>query len=176
MADNYLENKMAEFREGRTVVRRPSASLEMLLKSAGGTVSPPDAISAHGCSGRGPALLGGAVRPARGGDTVPPAESVMPAQIDAVVRAANLLPEAAVFRFDTDENEGIIRVLGPASPRRYLVEAGEVIMAMRLKAAELHLRCDIKIQPESTAPANPLIATLKLYRITNGQKNCTEPE
>ena len=55
------------------------------------------------------------------------------------------------------------------------MEAGEVIMAMRLKAAELHLGCEVKIQPESTAPANPLIATLKLYRITNEQKNSTEP-
>ena len=100
----------------------------------------------------------------------------MPAQVQAVVRAANVLNEAGSFRYDTDEKEGIIRVLGPASPRRYLVEAGEVIMAMRLKAAELHLGCEVKIQPESIAPANPLIATLKLYRITNGQKNSTEPE
>ena len=64
MADNYLENKMAAFREGRTVVRRPSASLETLLQKTGGMVSSPDAISALGCRGRGPALLGGAVRPA----------------------------------------------------------------------------------------------------------------
>ena len=100
----------------------------------------------------------------------------MPAQLEAVVRAANVLKEAGWFRYETDEKEGIIRVLGPTSPRRYLVEAGEVIMAMRLKAAELHLGCEVTIRPESTAPANPLIATLKLYRITNGQKNNTEPE
>ena len=102
--------------------------------------------------------------------------SVMPVQVQAVLRAGTIIKESESFRYDTDEKEGIIRVLGPASPRRYLVEAGEVIMAMRLKAAALHLRCEVKIQPESTAPANPLIATLKLYRITNGQKNSTEPE
>ena len=33
-------------------------------------VSPPDAISAHGCSGRGPSEMGGAGRPARGGVTL----------------------------------------------------------------------------------------------------------
>ena len=164
MADNYLENKMAEFREGRTVVRRPSASLESLLKNAGGMISPPDAISAHGCSGRGPSEMGGAVRPARGGDIIPPAELVMPAQIEAVVRAANILKEAESFRFETEEEKGIIRVLGPVSPRRYLLEAGEVIMAMRLKAAELHLQCAVEYRPESTTPANPLIATIKLYK------------
>ena len=144
MADNYLENKMAAFREGRKVVRRPSASVEGLLER----LSTDASVDA----------------------------SVMPVQVQAVLRAGTIIKESKSFRYDTDEKEGIIRVLGPASPRRYLVEAGEVIMAMRLKAAELHLGCEVKIQPESTAPANPLIATLKLYRITNGQKNSTEPE
>ena len=134
MADNYLEKKMEEFRSGKVAVRRPSVSLETLLQSAGGVVSSPDAIPA------------------------------MPAQIDAVVRAANILKESESFRFDIDEKAGIIRLLGPTSPRRYLLEAGEVIMAMRLKAAELHLHCSIEIRPESTTPANPLIATLKLYK------------
>ena len=134
MADNYLEKKMEEFRSGKVAVRRPSVSLETLLQSAGGVVSSPDAIPA------------------------------MPAQIDAVVRAANILKESESFRFDIDEKAGIIRLLGPTSPRRYLLEAGEVIMAMRLKAAELHLHCSIEIRPESTTPANPLIATFKLYK------------
>lgn len=144
MADNYLENKMAAFREGKTVVRRPAVSVEGLLDRLS-TDASPDA-------------------------------SVMPAQVQAVLRAGTIIKESKSFRYDTEEEKGIIRVLGPISPRRYLLEAGEVIMAMRLKAAELHLGCDIKIQPESTAPANPLIATLKLYRITNGKKNSTEPE
>ena len=134
MADNYLEKKMEEFRSGKAVVRRPSVSLETLLQSAGGVVSSPDAIPA------------------------------MPAQLEAVIRAAKHLPEAAGVRFETDEKEGMIRLLGPTSPRRYLLEAGEVIMAMRLKAAELHLHCSIEIRPESTTPANPLIATFKLYK------------
>lgn len=144
MADNYLENKMAAFREGKTVVRRPAVSVEGLLDRLS-TDASPDA-------------------------------SVMPAQVQAVVRAGTTIKESESFRYETEEEKGIIRVLGPTSPRRYLVEAGEVIMAMRLKAAELHLGCEVKIQPESTAPANPLIATLKLYKITYGQKNSTEPE
>ena len=164
MADNYLENKMEAFREGRTVVRRPSASLDSLLKNAGGMVSSPDAISAHGCSGRGPSQMGGAVRPARGEVTTPPAEPVMPAQVEAVVRAGNILKEAETFRFDIDEKAGIIRLLGPSSPRKQLLDAGQLILAMRLKAAELHLRCDLEYRAESTTPANPLIATLKLYK------------
>lgn len=134
MADNYLEKKMEEFRSGKVAVRRPSASLETLLQSTGGVVSSPGAI--------------------------PP----MPAQLEAVIRTANHLPEATGFRFETDEKAGIIRLLGPTSPRRYLLEAGEVIMAMRLKAAELHLRCSVELRPESTTPANPLIATFKLYK------------
>lgn len=142
MADNYLEKKMEEFRSGKVAVRRPSVSLETLLQSAGGKAS--------------------------GGDTLPETDqaekSVMPAQIDAVVRAANILKESESFQFDIDEKAGIIRLLGPTSPRRYLLEAGEVIMAMRLKAAELHLHCSIEIRPESTTPANPLIATFKLYK------------
>lgn len=140
MADNYLENKMAEFREGRTVVRRPSASLESLLNAVAGS--------------------GGETLPEPG----PSKNAIMPAQIDAVVRAANLLPEAAVFRFDIDENEGIIRLLGPSSPRKQLLDAGQLILAMRLKAAELHLQCAVEYRPESTTPANPLIATIKLYK------------
>ena len=172
MADNYLENKMDAFREGRTVVRRPSASLETLLQKTGGVVSSPQAGLTAPPSGAGPLPLHPRADMASGEDTMPP----MPVQVQAVVRAGTTIKESKSFRYDTDEKEGIIRVLGPTSPRRYLVEAGEVIMAMRLKAAELHLGCEVKIQPESTAPANPLIATLKLYRITYGQKNSTEPE
>lgn len=43
-------------------------------------VFPPDAISAHGCSGRGPSKMGGAVRPARGGNT--PSDSPTPYRLD----------------------------------------------------------------------------------------------
>ena len=90
--------------------------------------------------------------------------SVMPVQVQAVVRAGTIIKESESFRYETDEKEGIILVLGPVSPRRYLLEAGEVIMAMRLKAAELNLQCAVEYRPESTTPANPLIATLRLYK------------
>ena len=187
MADNYLENKMAEFREGRTVVRRPSASLESLLNAVAGSgrVTPPQAdhfVAPPVSDGPLPLFSTGGSTPsntpaAPGLPTSPngsvPASAVrpegrrdpiMPVQVQAVVRAANILKEAESFRFEMDEIEGIIHLLGPSSPRKQLLDAGQLILAMRLKAAELHLQCVVEYRPESTTPANPLIATLKLYK------------
>lgn len=133
MADNYLEKKMEEFREGKKAVRRPSASVEGLLKH----ISEPSEASA---------------------------DTVMGAQLEAVVRAAKHLPEAESFRFDIDEKAAAICLLGPGSPRRYLLEAGELVLAMRMKAAELHLNSRVEPNPESTAPANPLLATVFIWK------------
>ena len=140
MADNYLEKKMEEFRSGKRVVRRPSASLESLLSQI---ADAPD-----------------------GAGSVPGAaeSAVMPAQVDAVVRAGKRLPEAVAFRFEVESACGTIRVLGPSSPRRYVFEAGEVLLAMRLKAAELHLRSSVELNPELSAPANPLLFTLSVFK------------
>ena len=88
----------------------------------------------------------------------------MPAQVDAVVRAGKRIPEAAAFRFEVESACGTIRVLGPSSPRRYVFEAGEVLLAMRLKAAELHLRSSVELNPEVSAPANPLLFTLSVFK------------
>ena len=143
MADNYLEKKMEEFRSGKRVVRRPSASLEGLLS----TLAESDAGVGAGAGGAGG--VGAAV---------------MPAQVDAVVRAGKRLPEAAAFRFEVESACGTIRVLGPSSPRRYVFEAGEVLLAMRLKAAELHLRSFVELNPEVSAPANPLLFTLSVFK------------
>ena len=141
MADNYLEKKMEAFREGKQVIRRQGTSVEGLLKvlaeDAVGKVEVPAADAAG---------------------------SVMPVQLEAIVRAASRLGESESFRIEVDEAGAVIRILGPGSPRRYLLEAGGLILAMRLKAAELHLRCSVSIQPESTAPANPLIATLNVVK------------
>ena len=144
MADNYLENKMEEFRQGAKVVRRPSASLEGLLESlAANATSSPDAIFS-----------------ARGEEST--FAAIMPAQLEAVVRAAKHLPEAAAFRFEVDDAAAFIRILGPSSPRRYMFDAGQIILAMRLKAAELHLRATVEIRPDSSIAANPLLATVIL--------------
>ena len=88
----------------------------------------------------------------------------MPAQVYAVVRAGKRIPEASAFRFEVDESSALIRVLGPSSPRRYMFEAGEVLLAMRLKAAELHLRSSVKFTPEVSAPATPLLFTLSVFK------------
>ncbi len=145
MADNYLEKKMEEFRSGKRVVRRPSASLEGLLS----TLAESDAGVGAGAGAGGAGGVGTAV---------------MPAQVDAVVRAGKRLPEAAAFRFELESACGTIRVLGPSSPRRYVFEAGEVLLAMRLKAAELHLRSSVELNPEVSAPANPLLFTLSVFK------------
>lgn len=128
MADNYLENKMEALQKGPKIVKRPSVSVEGLLKRLGD----------------------------RPGDQE---GSVMPAQIEAIARDAGLLEEAKVFRLEPDGDS--IRILGPSSPRKYLVEAGEVVMAMRMKAAELHLSSSVELRPESNIPGDLLIATVK---------------
>jgi len=133
MADNYLEKKMEEFREGRKAVRRPSTSVEGLLKHIS---EPSDASS----------------------------DTVMGAQLEAMVRAAKHLPEADCFRFEIDEKAAAIRLLGPGSPRVHVMEAGELILAMRMKAAELHLYSKVETNPEATAPANPLLATVFIWK------------
>jgi hypothetical protein len=152
MADNYLEKKMEEFRSGKKAIRRPSASLESLLTTLAGS----DAGGGVGVGGAAGAAGAGAV----GGVGA----AVMPAQVDAVVRAGKRIPEAAAFRFEVDESSALIRVLGPSSPRRYVFEAGEVLLAMRLKASELHLRSSVKFNPEVSAPANPLLFTLSVFK------------
>ncbi|MBR5924332.1 MAG: hypothetical protein IKZ60_02630, partial [Bacteroidales bacterium] len=118
------------------VVRRPGASLEGLLEivASGEEVAP----------------------------VVGKATGVMPAQLEAVLRAAKHLPEAAAFRFEVDEATATIRILGPSSPRRYLIDLGQVILAIRLKAAELHLRATVEIRLDSTISPNPLLATITL--------------
>ena len=131
MADNYLENKMEALRQGPKIIKRPSVSVEGLLKSIQGQHQEPG-------------------------------EAVMSAQLEAIVRAGRLVEEAENFRFEFTGNS--ILLLGPGSPRKHLVEAGEILMAMRMKAAELHLCSSAEIHPESTAPANPLIATLKVWK------------
>ncbi|MBP5566632.1 MAG: glycoside hydrolase family 95 protein [Bacteroidales bacterium] len=56
----------------KRLLRRHLADYQRLYRRVelclAGRVSPPDALSAHGWSGRGPSEMGGAVRPARGGE------------------------------------------------------------------------------------------------------------
>ncbi|MBP5566992.1 MAG: hypothetical protein J6X57_05865 [Bacteroidales bacterium] len=138
MADNYIENKMEEFRQGAKVVRRQGTSLEGLLE-----------------------IVASEEEAAPAADK---AAAVMPAQLEAVVRAAKHLPEAADFRFEVDEAASVIRILGPCSPRRHLINLGQVILAMRLKAAELHLYATAEVRTDAVTPANRHLATLTLLK------------
>ncbi len=139
MADNYLEKKMEAFREGKQVIRRQGASVESLLK-----ILAEDAAGEAGEPLKEPA--------------------VMPAQLEAVLRAGRMVEGSEAFRYETDESAALIRVLGPSSPRKYMVVLGEVLLAMRLKAAELHLCSSVSLRPESTVSANPLLATVNIWK------------
>ena len=82
----------------------------------------------------------------------------MAAQMEAIARSGRKV--SAEFRIEIDEKSDEIRILGPNSPGRNLVVAGEVLLAMRLKAAELHLHAVQNIAQQTTSTANPLLATL----------------
>lgn len=131
MADNYLEKKMEALSRGPRIIKRPSVSVEGLLKS----------VRQQGRERN---------------------EAIMTAQLEAIIRAGQLVQEAEIFRFERLDDS--IQLLGPVSPRNHLIEAGEILMAMQLKAAELHLGSSVAIRPDSTSVANPLIATLKVYK------------
>lgn len=134
MADNYLENKMDQLRSGRTVIRRANPSLDSLIRQLG-----EDGAAEEGYI-------------------------VKQAQLDAAVRSAAMVPECAALRFETDEAKACIRVLGHSSPRRALTEAGEAILAIRLKAAELGLRTKVEVTGDSLVGMNPLLATIALFK------------
>ena len=103
MADNYLEKKFEEYRSGTTVIRKANPSLETLLRR----------------------MVDSA--------TTNPSYVVKQAQLDAVVRAAQLL-ELPV-EFSSDEAAAEIRYSGGSA-----LECGQALLAMRLKAAELGLK------------------------------------
>ena len=112
MADNYLENKMEALRQGPKIIKRPSVSVEGLLKSIQGQNQEPE-------------------------------EDVMSAQLEAIVRAGRLVEEAENFRFELTENS--ILLLGPTSPRRHLIEAGEssgaASLQLRRYTIRIHFGC-----------------------------------
>lgn len=112
MADNYLEKRYAEvFGAGSGVkARREVASLDTLL---GRLAAAGEADASY---------------------------VVKQAQLDAMVRSANKLAEAADCQMVADEATASIRICGCASE----LALGQLVLAMRLKAAELHLRCAIE--------------------------------
>ena len=126
MADNYLENKMEALRQGRTVYRKVNPGTEALLK----------AISCSEENAAGDAAL-------------------MSVQYEAVVRAAKIIAPHE-FSFEVDESASCIRILGPSSPKDYLIRLGEVLLAMRLKAAEMHLKSSYRPVRESFPAGNRL--------------------
>lgn len=135
MADNYLENKYEQLRSGRPVIRRVNPSLDTLLTRIA------DATPSHGSS---------------------PSDRIRQAQLEAIVRSAAMLGSGC--RFEISEEDGRIQVFGPSSPRVSIISAGETVLAMRLKAAELGFACQVTVTKESAVAASLLLASLYFYR------------
>lgn len=109
MADNYLEKKYEELRQGRPVLRRNTPSLDSMLKKIG-----------------------------REGMTPDPSYVVKQAQLDAVVRSASLVGEGLSFEtFETSDGNAPSYVKAVTFDSGVLL--GQAILAIRLKAAELGL-------------------------------------
>lgn len=137
MADNYLEKKYEQFKNGPTVIRKVNPSLDTLL---------------HRISDAAPAATAGAS----------PADAIKQAQLDAIVRSASIL--GYTFRFETSEEKGSVYILGPNAPHSKTVELGETVLAMRLKAAELGFRTEVEIVRELLRAPQPHLATLSFFR------------
>lgn len=68
-----------------------------------------------------------------------PAYAVKTAQLEAAVRSASYLREASCAVFETDEERAVVTVSGVVDA----TAEGAVSLAVRLKAAELHLGTDV---------------------------------
>lgn len=109
MADNYLEKKYEEFRQGRPVLRRNTPSLDSLLKK----------LQEEGCE-------------------ADPDYVVKKAQLDALTRSAGFvgdIPEIDTFESAPGDGPSFLKIGLCDDP----LLLGEIILAVRLKAAELGL-------------------------------------
>ncbi|MDO5442471.1 MAG: hypothetical protein Q4G10_02245 [Bacteroidia bacterium] len=107
MADNYLEKKYEEWKNGKPTVRRSTPSLEALIKQA----------AASG--------------------TADSSYIVKQAQLDAIIRTASELGYNSSFA--TDEDSATVKVFETDK-----IKLGEIILAIRLKAAELKLMASVQ--------------------------------
>lgn len=109
MADNYLEKKYEELQHGKSVVRRSTPSLDSLLKRLVAAGEPSTEYL------------------------------IKQAQLDAMVRSASMLGGSLVFETSetvAGEKPACVRVSAESGSAPAL---GEAVLALRLKAAELHL-------------------------------------
>lgn len=119
MADNFLEKRQEELRGGRTVIRRVNPSIDELLARTAAEEA------GEGAAGRKSASY-----------------TVKAAQIDAMLRSAH--KTGAAFEADyTEGSPALIRlsIVGGAvrEPSEGILLLGELLLALKLKAAELHL-------------------------------------
>ena len=173
MADNYLEKKYEQFKNGPTVIRKVNPSLDTLLHrisdaapAATAGAAPADVSLRSTPPQAVPPLTLPRVARSAGAepDNLPQAsaDAIKQAQLDAIVRSASIL--GYTFRFETSEEKGSVYILGPNAPHSKTVELGETVLAMRLKAAELGFRTEVEIVRELLRAPQPHLATLSFFR------------
>lgn len=130
MADNYLEKKYEELQRGKAVVRRSTPSLDSLMKSLSGAGKPSSEYA------------------------------VKQAQLDAMVRTASI-PGGRVSFLTSETVPGERPAVVTASaPRDSAADLGGTVLALRLKAAELHLETCV----EYSSDGDSLFACVQVYR------------
>ena len=130
MADNYLEKKYEELQHGRAVVRRSTPSLDSLMKSLSGAGEPSSEYA------------------------------VKQAQLDAMVHTASIPGGRVSFHTAETvpgESPAFVRVSASGDAA---ADLGEAVLALRLKAAELHLETRVDWSSDEDA----LFARVQIYR------------
>ena len=124
MADNYLERKYDEYLHGRNVVRKVNPTLDGLL----GRLAAENRAAENRDAGNVAAESGYLVKQA---------------QLDAVMRSASMLGLAV--EMTSDEARAEISLRGTSA-----FALGQAALACRLKAAELHLSTDLRLEDSDT--------------------------
>lgn len=123
MADNYLERKMESLRGGKTVIRKAGPSLDTLLRRIS---------ECDGCRS--------------GNQAGSPVKQV---QMEAALRSGEYTSHR--FEYTVSEREQQAAVTMPGHDEADLIRLGEVLLAIRLKSAELGIRTEVKSGPGACA-------------------------
>lgn len=96
--------------------------------------------------------------PASGGD------AVKSAQLEAICRSAMLLECSRQFSFSCDEQKELIIIHGMSGSRQALLDLGQALLAIRLKAAELGLCCEIRMAADPAAASGGVSASVFIHK------------
>lgn len=136
MADNYLEKKYESLQQGRPVYRKTVPSLDSLLRAC-----------------------------AAGGISEPSSYKVKMAQLQAMVRSASELDlDICGECSETDLGPGVITLSFQGDLHSGSIETGEYLLAMKLKAAELGLKCRLSDKLEPEKEKTPSVLRIEVFR------------